>query len=158
MLSRDEFVLFGKFLRRLGDIAKPLATNSSTKTEPLSTVLTEINLAAAMIIDQTQLITHLFAGVRDQLPYDVKNVIATLPEPGAASDQLLNLARVAERWHVRPQAAYERLVHAGAKMVFFGRVGYLRLSNLLAIEEKLSSPIKPFPSRVHRKVQAVPTT
>jgi len=75
MLSRDEFVLFGKFLRRLGDIAKPLATNSSTKTEPLSTVLTEINLAAAMIIGHS-----MNTEKRDDLPLD-------LPSP-AQSDEV----------------------------------------------------------------------
>jgi hypothetical protein len=127
--------------------------DSATNTEPVAEVLTQISLAAATIVDQTKLIAQLFDGAQNKLPYDVRTAIATLPSPAMAGDQLLSLTRVAQRWNTRSQTAHERLVRVGAQMVFFGRQSYIRLSNLLAIEETLSGPIKPYPSRLSPKVR-----
>jgi hypothetical protein len=80
--------------------------------------------------------------------------LSVVPPPADANDQLFSVARIALRWGCRTQAAYERLVKADARLVYFGRVGYLRLSHLLQIEQKLSAPLKPFPSRVSRKTKA----
>ncbi len=128
---------------------RALPSKDSTNPEPVAEILTEIRLAAATIIDQTKLIARLFSGIQDRLPYDIKTAIATLPEPAGATDRLLSFSHVAQRWNVQPQAAHERLVRAGANMVFFGKYeGYIRLSNLLQIEETLSRPVKPYPSRL----------
>jgi hypothetical protein len=122
--------------------------NSETNPEPVSQILSEIRLAATAIVDLSNLIVRLFAEAHPQLPSDIRTSIANIPAPVGANDQLLSIARVAQRWNCRPQAAYERLVSAGASLVFFGRVGYLRLSDLLQLEQKLSGPAKPFPSRL----------
>jgi hypothetical protein len=121
---------------------------SETTLEPVSQIMSEISLAAAAIVDLSSLISRLFADAHQQLPSDIRTSIGAIPAPAGANDQLLSIARVAQRWNCQPQAAYERLVSAGASLVFFGRVGYLRLSDLLQIEQKLSAPAKPFPSRL----------
>jgi hypothetical protein len=122
--------------------------NSETTLEPFSQIVSEISLAATAIVDLSNLIVRLFADAHHQLPSDMRTSIATIPAPAGASDQLFSIVRVAQRWNCRPQAAYERLVNAGASLVFFGRIGYLRLSDLLQLEQKLSAPAKPFPSRL----------
>jgi hypothetical protein len=122
--------------------------NSQTNLEPVSQILSEISLAATAIVDLSSLISRLFADAHHELPYDIRTSIGAIPAPAGANDQLFSIARIAQRWNCRPQAAYERLVNVGASLVFFGRVGYLRLSDLLQLEQKLSAPIKPFPSRL----------
>jgi hypothetical protein len=122
--------------------------NSESNPEPVWQIFSEISLAATAIVDLSNLIVRLFADAHYQLPCDIRTSIAAIPAPAGANDQLFSIARVAQRWNCRPQAAYERLVNAGASLVFFGRVGYLRLSDLLQLEQKLSSPAKPFPSRL----------
>jgi hypothetical protein len=121
--------------------------NSETTLEPISQIMSEIGLAATAIVDLSGLIVRLFADAHHQLPSDIRTSIATIPAPAGTNDQLFSIARIAQRWNCRPQAAYERLVNADARLVFFGRVGYLRLSDLLQLEQKLSAPAKPFPSR-----------
>jgi hypothetical protein len=123
-------------------------TNSQTDLEPLTQILSEIGLAASALVDLSGLIARLFADAHHQLPCDIRTAIAAIPAPSGANDQLFSIARIAQRWNCRPQAAYERLVNAGANLVYFGRVGYLRLSDLLQLEQKLSVPAKPFPSRL----------
>jgi hypothetical protein len=121
--------------------------NSESNHQPVSQILSEISLAATAIVDLGSLIASLFADVSSQLPYDIRTSLGAIPPPAGANDQLFSIARIALRWNCRPQAASERLVKEGANLVFFGRTGYLRLSDLLKIEQKLSAPIKPFPSR-----------
>ena len=122
--------------------------NSESELEPVSQIMSEIRLAATAILDLSSLIARLFADAHRQLPSDIRNSIAAIPAPAGANDQLFSVARVALRWHCRTQAAYERLVAAQARLVYFGRTGYLRLSDLLVIEQKQSAPLKPFPSRL----------
>jgi hypothetical protein len=127
-----------------------MATNKikiESNDEPVSQILSEISLAATAIVDLGSLIARLFADVSSQLPYDISTSLELIPPPAGANDQLFSIARVALRWNCRPQAASERLVKTGANLVYFGRIGYLRLSELLRIEQKLSTPLKPFPSR-----------
>lgn len=121
--------------------------NSETTLEPISRIMSEISLAATAIVDLSNLIVRLFADADHQLPSDIRTSIGAIPAPAGANDQLWSVARIAQRWNCRTQAAHERLVSAGVSLVFFGRVGYLRLSDLLQIEQKLSAPVKPFPSR-----------
>jgi hypothetical protein len=133
--------------------------NSANNHEPISEILTEINLAATAIADLGSLIARLFADVNSQLPsrpefeskaYDIRTSPGAIPPPASAHDQLFSIARIALRWNCRTQCAYERLAKAHANLVYFGRTGYLRLSDLLAIEQKLSATLKPFPSRQKR--------
>ena len=131
--------------------------NLETRPEPISQILAEISLAATAIVDLSSLIARLFADADHLLPNDLRTSIAAIPDPAGAHDQLFSVARVAQRWNCRTQAAYERLVGAKANLVYFGRTGYLRLSDLLRIEQTNSVPVKPFPSRLP-KTKAIRTT
>jgi hypothetical protein len=122
--------------------------NSESDLEPVSQIMSEIRLAATAINDLAGLMARLLADAHHQLPSDILHSIASIPPAAGANDQLFSVARVAQRWNCRTQAAYERLVAAQARLVYFGRTGYLRLSDLLVIEQKQSAPLKPFPSRL----------
>jgi hypothetical protein len=134
------------------------STNSSkdsgTNTQPVTGILSEISLAAATIIDQTKLIAKLFDGAQNRLPYDVRTAIATLPSLAMAGDQLLSLERVAQRWNTRVYTVHKRLVNAGANVIVFERQYYIRLSNLLAIEERSVDRSSNTPAG-YRKAKAV---
>jgi hypothetical protein len=113
---------------------------SDTNHEPVSEIIHEMRLALATITEQLSRLGKLPADVRSSIP------IAP-PAAGSLGDCLLPISRVGQRWDCQHQAAWERLAQAGANLVQFGNHRYVPLSTVVALEQKLTTPLGLFPSR-----------